>query len=183
MAGWPWLLMTRVLVGTALAGSVYINNVRVDELPAISLQNVSVRIDAQGDIYIDAPNYKVQVVGQSTAAAATSSPHAVAAASQVWYLVSEDDGSSSGIVDVYVNDRYVRRLESGQAQVLVDLSNYVQHGANKVQFVVRTAPSGRLGAYVGAGDPSAGNLHIDNPAVSWRSTGAQMVQEYSFSVP
>lgn len=192
MVVWLWLLLPG-----ADAGSVYINGVRADELPAVSLIGVNVRIDGTGNIYIDAPKYQVQVVGGpapvSPAPAIAPSPGPAAAvgpavarpaaSAAVWYLVSEDEGSTGGIVDVYVNDRYVRRLLSGQAQVLVDLSTYVKSGNNKVQFVVRTAPGGRLAAYVGSGDSSQDALRIDAPAVTWRSTGAQVMQEYTFTAP
>ncbi len=176
------------LSGLALAGTVYINGVRVDLLPVVTLQGATVRMDQNGDIWIDAPNYKVQVVGgapspTSAQASATSAVSTPDASGRVWYLVSEDEGSVDGVVDVFVNDQYVRRLQSGQSQVLVDLSAYVHRGSNKVQFVVRTAPTGRLGAYVGAGDNTGEALRIDAPPVTWRSAGAQTVQDYTFTVP
>lgn len=166
------------LCGLALAGTVYINGVQVDLLPVVTLYGATVRMDQDGNIWIEAPNYKVQVVGGGAPAAA-SAPVKVA---RTWYLVSEDEGSSGGIVDVYVNDQYVRRLQSGSSQVLLDLSSAVRRGANKVQFVVRSAPSGRMSAYVGAGDDSSGALRIDAPPVTWRSTSASQVQEYTFTV-
>ncbi|MSP56808.1 MAG: hypothetical protein EXR69_14585 [Myxococcales bacterium] len=170
----------------AFAGSVYINGVRADELPVVSLVGVNVRIDVTGNLYIDAPKYQVQVVGGAGVPAGAPAPAPSvrpAPSASVWYLVSEDEGSSGGVVEVYVNDRYVRRLESGQAQVLVDLSGYVRPGANRVQFVVRTAPAGRLAAYIGSGDSSQGVLRIDAPAVSWRSAGAPVTQEFTFTAP
>lgn len=173
------------LAGVALAGSVYINGVRVDLLPVVTLHGATVRMDQNGDIWIEAPNYKVEVVGgppgayTTPASASTVTPDATG---RIWYLVSEDEGSLGGIIDVYVNDKYVRRLQSGQSQVLVDLSAYVHPGSNKVQFVVRSAPTGRMGAYIGAGDDSGDALRIDAPPVTWRSSGAPEVQEYTFTL-
>ena len=171
------------LAGLALAGAVYINGVRVDVLPVVTLNGATVRMDQNGDIWIDAPNYKIQVVGSAPAPVSTSGPVAsTAATARAWYLVSEDEGSSGGIVDVYINGTYVRRLQSGQSQILVDLSTFVHPGSNRAQFVVRTAPIGRLGAYVGPGNEVDGALRIDAPPVTWRSTSGQIVQEYTFTV-
>lgn len=167
------------LCGLALAGTVFINGVQVDLLPVVTLYGATVRMDQDGNIWIEAPNYKVQVVGGG---AATSAPTAPAQSARTWYLVSEDEGSTGGIVDVYVNDQYVRRLQSGGSQVLLDLSSAVRRGPNKVQFVVRSAPVGRMSAYIGAGDDSSGAIRIDAPPVTWRSTGSAQVQEYTFTV-
>lgn len=163
------------LVGLCLAGSVYINGVRADEPPAMSFENVDVRIDSAGNVYVDAPGYQVQVIGGA-------SPAAVSAPASLgqWYLVSEDEGSTGGIVDVYVNDQFVRRLQSGGTQVLVDLSSVVRPGPNTVQFVVRQAPTGRLAAYVGVGREGGGGLQLDAPAVTWRSLGAPATQKMTF---
>lgn len=167
------------LCGMALASTVYINGVQVDTLPVVTLYGATVRMDQDGNVWIDAPNYKVQVVGGGGTPVAPST--APALSSRTWYLVSEDEGSSGGIVDVYVNDQYVRRLQSGSSQLLMDVSSYVRRGANKVQFVVRTAPIGRLSAYVGVGDDSTGAIRIDAPPVTWRSPGSPQVQEYTFT--
>ncbi len=167
-----WLMLG--LAQPAMAGSVYINGVRADAPPPLDLKAVNVRIDAQGNIWIDAPGYQVQVVGGPP-------PAPVPMSTLVWYLVSEDEGSVGGVVDVYVNDRYVRRLQSGQSQVLVDLTSFVQGGTNKVQFVVRTPPTGRMAAYIGGANPADSTLRIDAPPVTWRSTGSQQVQEFSFT--
>lgn len=50
------------LAAAALAGDVYINGIRADVLPVMSMEQVTVRFDAQGNIWIDAPTYRVTVV-------------------------------------------------------------------------------------------------------------------------
>jgi hypothetical protein len=55
------------VAGTALAGQVFVNGVRADVLPPVTLERCTVRVDAQGNIYIDAPGYKVAVTQQGDA--------------------------------------------------------------------------------------------------------------------
>ncbi len=53
--------MMLFLASVALAGGVFVNGVRADVLPPVTLERCTVRVDAQGNIYIDAPGYKVAV--------------------------------------------------------------------------------------------------------------------------
>ena len=53
---WWWL------ASTALAGSVYVNGVNVDSLRDATFEDVTVTIDANGDVRIDAPGYTIEVV-------------------------------------------------------------------------------------------------------------------------
>ena len=53
--------MMLLLASVALAGGVFVNGVRADVLPPVTLERCTVRVDAQGNIYIDAPGYKVAV--------------------------------------------------------------------------------------------------------------------------
>lgn len=176
-------LLLGLLVAPALAGSIYINGVRADEPPAVSLVGVDVRIDGSGNVYIDAPRYNVQVVGGGAPSAPSQAAPAAAPASS-WFLVAEDSGSRGAVADVYVNDRFVRRLSSGDAQVLVDLGPFVVSGYNSVRFVVAQPPEGgALRAYVGAGGVASGALRMDTPAVNWTAVGSQPDQRFSFVVP
>ncbi len=63
----------------ATAGDVYVNGVRADVLPVMSMENVTVRFDAQGNIWIDAPTYRVRVsTGDAPAAPYAVPPAPVA---------------------------------------------------------------------------------------------------------
>ncbi len=59
----------------ALASDVYINGVKADVLPVMTMEDVSVRFDLAGNVWIDAPLYRVTVVSP----AATSQPAAATA--------------------------------------------------------------------------------------------------------
>jgi hypothetical protein len=174
-------LVALALLPLASAGALYINGVRADEPPAVTLEGVTVRIDAGGNIFIDAPRYNVQVVSAAPAPVVAARP---TAAPLTWYLVSEDLASVGGAVDVYLNGAYVRRLQSGQSQVLVDLSSFVRPGPNTVKFApVSPASQGDLGAYIGGANGSGSTLRIDAPSVTWRAGMSPTSQEYTFVVP
>lgn len=52
----------------ARAGEVYLNGVRAQGMPVMTMENVTVRFDAQGNIWVDAPQYQVTVVKGGTGA-------------------------------------------------------------------------------------------------------------------
>lgn len=55
--------MTWILGTLLLGGSVYINGVKANSLRNFEIEDVDVKIDANGDIYITAPNLIVEVAG------------------------------------------------------------------------------------------------------------------------
>ena len=73
--------MILCLIAQLLAAppAIYINNVYVDTLPQMELRNVTVRVDATGALYIDAPNYRVEVVDPDTGVATPAAPSSAAA--------------------------------------------------------------------------------------------------------
>jgi hypothetical protein len=182
-----------LLAGLAGAATVYVNGVRADSLPEMSMRDVDVRVDAQGNIWIDAPRYKVEVVDGGVAAVAggvvmtsppvypttpapppavvtswTAAPSRVAAAT--WYLVTEDAGSAGDDVEVTVNGKSVCHVRSGEGQVLVDLAPWLLPGPNTVAF--NPTPAGRPGGgpltlSVGRALSSGGVLRMDSPPVRY----------------
>jgi hypothetical protein len=57
------MMVAWLVAGLAMAGNVYVNGVPVDSryLAGITLERVTVKVDPQGNLYIDAPGYKVEV--------------------------------------------------------------------------------------------------------------------------
>jgi hypothetical protein len=56
------------MVSLAHAGAVYLNGVRADELPPTTIANATIRVDADGNLWIDAPGYRVTVTEPGSAA-------------------------------------------------------------------------------------------------------------------
>lgn len=62
-------MILSLLASAALAGAVYVNGVRADVLPEVVLERCTVRLDGQGNVFIDAPGYKVNITDPGEAAA------------------------------------------------------------------------------------------------------------------
>lgn len=54
-------VVSTLMAGPALAGSVYLNGVNIDGLTSQRFERATVRIDEKGNVLIDAPGYKVEV--------------------------------------------------------------------------------------------------------------------------
>ncbi|MES2641815.1 MAG: hypothetical protein V4850_20150 [Myxococcota bacterium] len=191
-----------LLVPAVFAGSVYINGVRADLLPEVTVTNATVRFDGQGNVWIDAPGYRVQVVqpgedaGPGPSAPATSSPSSATSSnarvgSGAWWLVTEDNGSSGHTLEVVVNGTLVRRIASGEPQLIFDLGPFLRAGSNLVVInaLAGSTPSGgALTVYVGRGNNLSGTIRLDNPDVSYSrraSDGANGGggRQYTLTVP
>lgn len=184
------------LLPAALAGSVYINGVRADLLPEMTMKNVSVRFDADGNVWIDAPGYKVQVLPPGEMAGATPLPSGADATVSYrvpvgsWWLVTEDAASSGVELEVLINGTLARHVSSGEAQVILDISPFLRAGSNTV--VVNPLPStpnggGTLSVYIGRGSNVQGTIHLDNPEIAYTrrsSEGSNLgARQYTFTVP
>lgn len=62
-------MLLALLTTAALAGDLYVNGTFVDprSIQGTTLEDVSVRVDAQGNILVDAPGYKIEVMGGGAA--------------------------------------------------------------------------------------------------------------------
>lgn len=75
---WMWL------AGTALAGNVYLNGTYIDpiQVAGLEMEDVDVKIDPQGNIHIDAPGYKVEVMAPPPAPAGAAGANSAYSAPQ-----------------------------------------------------------------------------------------------------
>ena len=173
-----------LLLSTALAGAVYINGVRADVLPETTLADVSVRFDSAGNVWIDAPKYRVAAIPAEPA----PSPRPNPVAAGQWWLVTDDRQSTGQAMNVLVNGVPVYRIQSGQGQVIVDLGRYLLHGANEVRIEpvgTDVIGSGVLNVYVGHGVNEAGTVRIDETIVRYARSAAdpQGAHSYVLTVP
>lgn len=192
-----------LLAPAVLAGSVYINGVRADLLPEVTVTNATVRFDGQGNVWIDAPGYRVQVVQPGEYAGAAPAPPTPTNSSSaappstnervgpgIWWLVTEDNGSSGHTLEVVVNGTLVRRIASGEPQLILDIGPYLRPGSNAVVVNALAGPTpdgGALTVYVGRGNNLSGTLRLDNPNVAYSrraSDGANGGgRQYTLTVP
>lgn len=201
--------MIVLLLSAALAADVYVNGVKADILPDITLAGVTVRLDSAGNVWIDAPAYQVKPtlvpppaadawaapaarpVSTPTYGAVTGATAAPAAVpTSTWWLVTEDAGSAGQTLDVYVNEQLVRRVASGEPQLILDLAGWLRPGVNTVRVLARPpvgTPLGALNLYLGQGVNVGGTVRIPSPAVRYTRTAADglagSVREYTLTVP
>lgn len=188
------MILLALLCAHALAGTVYINGVRADVLPEATLKNVTVRMDANGDIWIDAPQYRVESVAPSPTMPATASGAVGTTASSastgpippgVWWLVSEDHQSTGEALAVTINGAPVYRVVSGQGPIVVDLAPYLRRGNNDVRIepvANGTLGGGSLDLYVGHGVNDGGTLRIDQTLLRYSRSPSDPVGPRGFTV-
>ncbi|HSP78922.1 MAG TPA: hypothetical protein VLQ93_10350 [Myxococcaceae bacterium] len=146
-----------LLPASALAGSVFLNGVRIDGVTNQKFEKATVRIDEQGNVHIDAPGYAVRMVTPPPSAApATPAPAAPAPAAaptpasapakearapsritRRYWLVTEQTapGMTEYDIDLYVNSKWVRKLRNGEEQVVSEITRHLLPGKNTVLFV------------------------------------------------
>lgn len=221
-------------LSTANAGNVYINGVNATGLTNFELQDVDVRLDANGDVYIDAPRYSIEVqsapdpvapaaepepvsapVVETTAVepvaeppaepavepvesttpaidapAAISAPPEPLVAPETWWLVTEDNGSSGHVIEVFIAGSAVATVRSGDEQLILDVSPYLAPGDNIVNLSASPADmlgGGVLNVYLGPGSNDAGTLNLAAPQLTFtrRATDdpAGTAQQLTLVVP
>lgn len=180
-------LLVALWIGLAQAGAVYVNGIRADVLPEVEMKNVTVRVDADGNIWIDAPQYKVTAVPTSSAAAAPSqaSPGPMGLPAGQWWLVTEDQGSVGQVLDVHVNGVRVFRAISSQTSALLDIGPWLRKGNNEVRIEPQgAAPSagGALHVWVGHGANVGGTVQIDTASVHYSRSAAEPMGSRTFVV-
>ncbi|HWE26274.1 MAG TPA: hypothetical protein VG496_20225, partial [Myxococcales bacterium] len=99
-----------------------------------------------------------------------------------YFLVTEQsDGAAAQYdVDVYVNSKWVRKVRSGDEQIVLDISRYLSPGPNKLLFAATKrvakagAPSSFVRLIVGEGESSGSQVLIDNPLLECKRSGAEV---------
>ena len=170
-----------------LLASIFLNGVNVDGLRSQAFEKCkTVRIDDKGDVFLDCPGYEVQ------AQAAPVAPPPVAAASVVpapsgviakhYWMVSEDTGAAQYDLDVFVNSKWIRKIKAGEPQIVVEITKYLQPGANKVLFAATkhieggrkaTSAANFVKITVGEGESGGNTVMIDNPLIEVKRTAAE----------
>lgn len=167
--------------GTALAGSVYLNGVKIDGVTNQKFEKATVRIDEKGNVLIEAPGYAVKQVegGPGDVPVPTSG-----VIRKQYFLVTEQNqvGMTEYDVDMYVNSKWVRKLKSSEDQIVSEITKNLVPGRNTVMFIAKKSspearkslsPSHFFRIIIGEGTMSGDHVMIDNPVVKFERTAAQ----------
>jgi hypothetical protein len=170
-----------------VAASVFLNGVNIDGAKAQSFDKCrSARVDEKGNVHLDCPGYQAEAIGAGaplalptiSAAGASFVPSRL---SKHYFLVTEqNDGASAQYdVDVYVNAKWVRKVRSGDEQIVLDISRFLYPGSNKLLFAAtkRAVRAGASSSFVrlivGEGESAGSQVLIDNPLLECKRTAAE----------
>ncbi len=166
------LLALSLLADAFAGGSLYVNGVKADGLRSFEFRNVGVRVDENGDIWVDAPNYRIEVTGS------TSQSETTPVDAGKWWLVTQDNGAM------------VKEVKSGDAQVILDLAPYLKKGDNTILINAlpgSTPTGGDLMVYVGSGSNSSGTVSMSRPDVVYARRASDSPsggsRSYTLTVP
>jgi len=171
------LAVMALAVSSARAENIYLNGTRVDGVGAYEFKDVDVKIDSEGNVWIDAPQYRVEA--RQTADTENPIPQ------HTYWLVTEDAASTGHELNVTINGMPVQVVRSGDQSVTLDIAGYLRKGVNTV--VVQSvghgdAQSGTLSVYVGRGTNTDGTVSMRSRDVVFsRKVGDPSGHSESFS--
>ncbi len=187
-----WILLFLFSFGRAEARNIYLNGVKINGVRGQTFTNVTVKIDANGDIYIIGKQYKVVVKkplasGQkpadsakkgAPAAAAKPSAPVPAPAPRVpavgppptkkYILFAQRTGAQgSGYrLIVRINGKKVTTITVNTPQEVIPITKYLKKGANRVEIEaikIKPGASGEVLLIIAEGSIEGGRVAVQQP--------------------
>src|SRR6476619_7381652 len=126
-----------LVASSAVAGSVYLNGVRIDGVTNQKFDKVNVSIDDSGNVFIEAPGYNVRQVEGNPEGQRAREPQGTP--TRKYFLVTEQavPGMTEFDIDVYVNSKWVRKLRNGDEQIVTDITKNLALGKNTLLFMAK----------------------------------------------
>ena len=175
------VLLLASLLPLAAGAEVYLNGVDISGVRNQTFENATVRIDAQGNVHIDAPGYAV--AGGSTAGASPATTSG--SVEHRYYLITSQNapGATQYDIDVYINAKWIRTLGSDEDQIVADITRFLRQGENRILLVARKnitggrksrSPSHYFRVIIGQGNEGGNNVMIERALVDFKRTAADM---------
>jgi hypothetical protein len=167
------------------AVSLYLNDQLINGAKNQEFLGCDVKIDAKGDIYIYAKGFAVKKEGEDTwDTQAVASPGAPP--TKRYFLVTEKAAPSMSQydIDLYINNKWVRKLLDDEAHIYLELTQYLVQGQNAVRFIARKnikdggerrsqSANHFFRVVIGAGDMGGRNVMLTKKLIDFRVTAAQ----------
>jgi hypothetical protein len=161
----------------AIAGSIYLNGVKIDGVTNQKFEKCSVTIDARGDVFIEAPGYAVQGAQTTPSTPARETP----AIGQRYFLIKTESqpGQAQYDIDIYINSVWFKKLRSDGEQLVLDITDKLRPGPNVLHFAANKNLEGGRKSYskqaqlqviVGAGNQGGRKVMIDQPLINYVRT-------------
>jgi hypothetical protein len=188
--------MPTFVASAAILAAIFLNGANIDGVRSQTFERcTAVRVDEKGDVHLDCPGYQVETPRDEKGAAPapqTGAPAIPLAAASLapaqlgkrYWLVTEqvDGGAAQYDVDVFVNSKWVRKVKSGEEQIVMEITKLLQPGQNKLLFAARkhleagrrsSSAQAALRLIVGEGEAGNGKVMIDNPLLECKRTAAE----------
>ena len=133
---------------SAMARKVFLNGVDITGLKNKTFKNATVTIDENGDIHLDAPNYKVELIDADPGAQPSSEANPDGGANPALrmrlFLATNPSPGGRAQYDLRVSVNGVQRkvIKAGSRPVIMEISAWFNKGANKVTITATKDTSG-----------------------------------------
>ncbi len=125
--------------------SIFLNGVDITGVRNQTFKEATVHIDHNGDVHLNAPKYKVEVVDDdapTSAAASAGASQAAGANSELrnrYYLATKPSPGGAAQYDFVVKVNGVERkiVPAGSKPVIMEISAWFKKGENKIEVVMR----------------------------------------------
>jgi len=183
------------LPAAADARSVYLNGVNIDGVTGQEFKNCTIKVDADGNLWITAKDYVVKPTDgkEPLAQPPGGAPQPLTGIiTKKYWLVTEISpaGRSGYDVDVYINNNWVKKVQNNDEQIVMDITKHMRAGGNVVKFAAIKAkgqaavPGSKAftNVIVGEGSSGGNNVVIDKPILEYKrfaSEGQPFVNEHT----
>ncbi len=163
------------------AREVYVNGVHIGanaKLHDQDLANATVRFDVNGNIWISAPDYHVQILpGTYTVPVGVTAPTPGSERFYLTWTQSDEIGRAQYDFDIVINGRVVDHVMATDPSGQRDVTAWMQHGVNNVRIIAnKNISSGRLSTSdqeamvvsLGEGRGSGNAVVVDNMLLEMR---------------
>jgi hypothetical protein len=178
-------------LAVARAVVVYVNGVDVGDLRGQIFKNATVTIDDNGDIHIDAPGYKIEVVDQDNKPMGTAGPTADARTgenpqlSTKYFLAIKPMDAGRAQYDVVVSTNGVERkvIKAGDPELIIEVSAWLHPGNNSIEIAARknlaggrksTSAADSVRVVIGTGHVEGTLVKIDDVKVDFKCDASQL---------
>ena len=145
---------------------------------------ITVTIDANGDVFIDAPGYLVQGSDSGARPADTMTTTASGLPGRRYWLVKDenDPGKTQYDVDIYINSVWYKRIRSNGEQIVKEITGKLRAGPNVIHFAATKnigkerksfSPHVHMRIIIGEGNIGGNNVMIENPLIQYKRTAKE----------
>lgn len=177
------LIAMFLLVPSAFAGSpkLFLNGVDITGVTDQEFEGTTVKIDSAGNIFIDAPQYKVEVQDPNAANAQTPAPGALTGK---YFVVGSNakPGTVQFDIVIYVNGTMYKTFKDNEGQIVVDITDKLSPGSNTVTLQAKkiisgsrksTSSSDVISVFIGKGNANGNQLTIDKQLATFQVDASQ----------